>query len=52
MTDPEVPDPANPRILVIKLSALGDFVQASGAMEAIAKAHWDALTFRDGSRRV
>lgn len=42
MTDPEVPDPANPRILVIKLSALGDFVQASGAMEAIAKAHWDA----------
>jgi ADP-heptose:LPS heptosyltransferase len=28
-----------PRILVIKLSALGDFVQASGAMEAIARKH-------------
>jgi len=27
------------RILVIKLSALGDFIQASGAMEAIARAH-------------
>ncbi len=42
MTDPEVPAAATPRILVIKLSALGDFVQASGAMEAIAKTHWDA----------
>lgn len=30
------------RILVIKLSALGDFIQASGAMEAIARAHPDA----------
>ncbi len=30
------------RILIIKLSALGDFVQASGAIEAIAKTHWDA----------
>jgi ADP-heptose:LPS heptosyltransferase len=28
-----------PHILVIKLSALGDFIQASGAMEAIARAH-------------
>jgi ADP-heptose:LPS heptosyltransferase len=28
-----------PRILVIKLSALGDFIQASGAMEAIARKH-------------
>jgi ADP-heptose:LPS heptosyltransferase len=27
------------KILVIKLSALGDFIQASGAMEAIARAH-------------
>lgn len=27
------------RILVIKLSALGDFIQASGAMEAIARTH-------------
>jgi ADP-heptose:LPS heptosyltransferase len=27
------------RILVIKLSALGDFIQASGAMEGIARAH-------------
>jgi ADP-heptose:LPS heptosyltransferase len=27
------------RILIIKLSALGDFIQASGAMEAIARAH-------------
>jgi ADP-heptose:LPS heptosyltransferase len=31
-----------PRILVIKLSALGDFIQASGAMEAIARKHADA----------
>ena len=30
------------RILIIKLSALGDFIQASGAMEAIARAHPDA----------
>lgn len=30
------------RILVIKLSALGDFVQASGPMKAIRKAHPDA----------
>jgi ADP-heptose:LPS heptosyltransferase len=30
------------RILVIKLSALGDFIQASGAMEAVARAHPDA----------
>jgi ADP-heptose:LPS heptosyltransferase len=30
------------RILVIKLSALGDFIQASGAMEAIARAHPEA----------
>lgn len=27
------------RILVVKLSALGDFIQASGAMEAIARTH-------------
>ena len=30
------------RILVIKLSALGDFVQATGPMKAIRKAHPDA----------
>jgi ADP-heptose:LPS heptosyltransferase len=30
------------RILVIKLSALGDFIQASGAMEAVARAHPEA----------
>jgi ADP-heptose:LPS heptosyltransferase len=27
------------RILIIKLSALGDFIQASGAMEAVVRAH-------------
>ena len=30
------------RILVIKLGALGDFVQALGPMKAIRKAHPDA----------
>jgi len=32
----------SPRILVIKFSALGDFVQAFGAFETIRKAHPDA----------
>jgi ADP-heptose:LPS heptosyltransferase len=35
-------EPSPPRILVIKLSALGDFIQATGPMKAIRAAHPDA----------